>query len=458
MTASDRPPAELAIDEACADYDRVLERVETETPGFCQALLDRLVAERASYAARPICPFLRPNFVTQSQTEYVERVLGLFRSAVVKAKDAMLADPALFALAGLTDGERRLFDIDPGFRHIGITTRIDTFLIGTQMRFVELNAECPAGMHYGETLARVFLDTPVMADFQTRFRLSRPNPADLLLQSLLATWAEWGGQGSPRVAVVDWKEVSTRTEFDLVCEHFQGAGLEAEFADPRDLEFSGGRLRSGGKPIDVVYRRLLTNELLARESECRALVTALEQRAVCLFNSFRAKLLHKKTLFAILQDPRIMTLLSPDEAAVIHDCVPWTRLVREGKTDGPTGETIDLIEWARDHREDLVLKPNDEYGGRGVVVGHNVEQDVWERALAVGLADLSIVQQRVAVPTRDFPVLDEGRLAWSRRYVDFDPYLFRGRVGGYLTRLSASSLCNVTAGGGTTPTFVLDGC
>jgi len=37
--------------------------------------------------------------------------------------------------------------------------------------------------------------------------------------------------------------------------------------------------------------------------------------------------------------------------------------------------------------------------------------------------------------------------------VDFAPYIFRGRVAGYLTRLSATSLANVTSGGGQIPSF-----
>jgi hypothetical protein len=37
--------------------------------------------------------------------------------------------------------------------------------------------------------------------------------------------------------------------------------------------------------------------------------------------------------------------------------------------------------------------------------------------------------------------------------VDFAPYLFRGKLAGYLTRLSATSLANVTSGGGQIPAF-----
>jgi hypothetical protein len=39
--------------------------------------------------------------------------------------------------------------------------------------------------------------------------------------------------------------------------------------------------------------------------------------------------------------------------------------------------------------------------------------------------------------------------------VDFAPYLFRGKVAGFLTRLSATGLANVTSGGGQVPSFVV---
>ena len=41
--------------------------------------------------------------------------------------------------------------------------------------------------------------------------------------------------------------------------------------------------------------------------------------------------------------------------------------------------------------------------------------------------------------------------------VDFAPYIFRGRLGGFLTRLSATGLANVTSGGGQVPAFVVKG-
>jgi hypothetical protein len=39
--------------------------------------------------------------------------------------------------------------------------------------------------------------------------------------------------------------------------------------------------------------------------------------------------------------------------------------------------------------------------------------------------------------------------------VDCAPYLFRGTLAGFLTRLSATGLANVTSGGGQVPSFVV---
>jgi hypothetical protein len=42
--------------------------------------------------------------------------------------------------------------------------------------------------------------------------------------------------------------------------------------------------------------------------------------------------------------------------------------------------------------------------------------------------------------------------------VDLDPYLYDGKAAGFMTRVSAAALLNVTAGAGSVvPTFVVEG-
>jgi len=105
-----------------------------------------------------------------------------------------------------------------------------------------------------------------------------------------------------------------------------------------------------------------------------------------------------------------------------------------------------------------VLKPNDAYGGKGVVLGWDTSEGDWQQAVDEALAQPSVVQVRAPIGYEEFPVVKpDGSFAVEPRLVDFDPFIFDGRyAGGCLTRLSAGGLLNVTAGGGTTvPTMIV---
>jgi uncharacterized circularly permuted ATP-grasp superfamily protein len=237
---------------------------------------------------------------------------------------------------------------------------------------------------------------------------------------------------------------------------FTQSGVKTLICAPEDLTYRGGRLRAKGTPIDVVYRRVLLSELLAKPEVARPLLQAYLAGDVTVVNSLRAKLLHKKMSLALLSDDRYARLYTPQQRRAIAKHVPWTRKVREGHTTYG-GKVIDLTDFVIRNRERLVLKPNDEYGGKGVVLGWTVDRHEWEQTLIGALTTSFVVQEKVAVPREPFPVLLD-RVHFLDLSVDCDPYLFWGRVGGVLTRLSSSALLNVTAGAGSVvPTYILDG-
>jgi hypothetical protein len=66
------------------------------------------------------------------------------------------------------------------------------------------------------------------------------------------------------------------------------------------------------------------------------------------------------------------------------------------------------------------------------------------------------VQERINVRREMFPICEGDRVVERDMLVDFAPYLFRGRIAGFLTRLSATGLANVTSGGGQVPAFVVE--
>src|SRR5262249_6065583 len=143
-----------------------------------------------------------------------------------------------------------------------------------------------------------------------------------------------------------------------------------------------------------------------RREECSALLTAYERRTVCVANSLRCKIPHKKAFFAVLTDERRSSLFTERQREVIRRHVPWTAVVREGRV-WRDGEEIDLVPYLRHHRDRLVIKPNDEYGGTGVTLGWEVDEREWDHAIAHALAERArgwVAQERIAIRRESFPV------------------------------------------------------
>ena len=435
--------------------------VELTNPFFAD-LAARMREKRLTFGDRIHCPFLRPFFLDPDDEERIRVVAETVAALGERVARAALDRSDLLDAVALTDAERSLVSIDPRYATASTASRLDAFLLPDTIQCAEYNAESPAGLGYAETLARLFDALPIMERFRKQYATATYPLMDRMREALLASYREWGGTAAPpAVAIVDWRGVPTWSEFEILQERFIAAGLPTIVCDPVELDFDGTRLWASGTRVDLVYRRVLLNDIVARPSECRALVAAYAAGAVCLANSFRCKIPHKKAFFGVLTDERYATMFDDTEREVIARHVPWTRRVREGSTTWH-GNAIDLVPHIRANRSQLVLKPNDEYGGSGVTLGWECDEQTWDTVLARALQtddpkDAWIVQERIQVRREIFPRFQEGAGAsMTDMLVDFAPYLFRGRLAGFLTRLSATGLANVTSGGGQVPAFIVD--
>jgi len=443
-----------------ADWNALMRPDEELTPRYAMAFAAAMRARRLTFGQRVHCPFLRPFFLSAHDEFRIQSAAQTIAALGERVVQAAMASDDLYDQLGVTEAEDALMDIEPGYATASTASRLDAFLLSDSLYFAEYNAESPAGAAYTQRLAELFDMTDLMNRFRRSHKVRHHRVIDSLLEALLASYRDWGGHAKPpTIAIVDWREVPTWTEFELLREAFVAAGIPTVICDPRELVFGGGVLSAQGSRIDLVYRRVLVNDILARPAECRALVDACAARAVCMANSFRCKLAHKKAFFAILTDPEHEHLFSPAELAVIRSHVPWTRVLDD--VDVVKGDwTGDLMELARAWREHLVLKPNDEYGGKGVHLGWDMTDGEWSAQLDAALEDpygTWIVQERIPVRREVFPQFDPlGRITMNDLLVDLAPYLFRGKMSGYLTRLSGSGLANVTSGGGQVPAFVVE--
>ncbi|MFO0814758.1 MAG: hypothetical protein U0796_16185 [Gemmatales bacterium] len=429
------------------------------------------------FGDRMMCTVLRPRFLSPDQYHFLQRRVRILLSAFHKIQAAALADADFRAQFGLTPQEDELAMLDPGF-HPFPTSRFDSFYVSNdELRFTEYNSETPAGAAYNYSLSQMFLALPAFQEFQRKFQVY-PMPTHYgVMSSLLSAYQQWLGRKElPRIAILDWKEVPTYSEFVLYQNLFQHHGLEVVIIDPRDVTYQGNRLiTNDGKPIDLIYKRVLITELIERGGMEHPVIRAVRNRHVCMINPFRCKILYKKASFAVLSDERNAHLLTAEELATVHEHIPWTRIVASRQTATPKvrkacpatvkvmatqseGKTVDLIDFISKNKDALVLKPNDDYGGKGIVLGWTVDQPTWDQAVQHALTTPYIVQERVHLPKEPFPYIANGKLQTSDIMLDTNPFVCHGEyMDGCLSRISASDLLNVTAGtGSTVPTFIVE--
>jgi glutathionylspermidine synthase len=400
-------------------------------------------------------PFvLMPHFVSPGQVRRVRRAVECLSRVLDRFCEAYPDDIRLREELALPEGEDALVRLDPGYSRPLRICRLDAFLAGYEVRFLEFNADSPAGIGYTDVLhqglRRAIRLPRVEAEFETVYEPMLP----VLIETLLDAYGQLRSirpqlPERPRLALIDKPGSPSVPEFRIVCGAARAAGLEALHATTEDLEYDGSVLRVGEEPVHLVYRRVLIDDL-----EEGDLTAAARDGTVCVVNPARARVANNKKLFALLDDPRFGHLVEPREAEVVRATIPWTRVLRPGRaTYGDW--VVDLLEFVSDNRPRLVLKPASEYGGHGVSLGIETSQGEWDRIIEEHAASGDyIVQEYVPVPEEMFPAVEDGHVQMRLKRFNINPFGIGGRYAGMITRISDKAVINVSAGGGLLPSVV----
>ncbi len=399
------------------------------------------------------CRSLRPAFITRERLLTLRRTVAILYAAFRRLEAGALNDVGIARELGLSADELALASIDPGYDDATVVSRLDTYY-HDRPRVLEYNADSPAGMSYQAGQAALVRRLPVMLRFAEEFDVEELRADIALRDTLLAVWREFAGRRgaapsrTPQVAIVDLAGAATSAEFTLVARDFEEHGIPVVIATPEDLSYENGALHACGRRIDLVYKRLLVADFLAHYDLRHPLTRAYAEGSVCVASSFRCTIAHKKKALAVLADPRYRAWFSQEERDAIRaDVAPTWPFNSQKRAE----LEADRQSWA--------LKPNDAHGGRDVVLGWEASTETWRTTLeAAGHGDY-VVQERVEPTIGSYPIFDAKaprRGAVMRRVIeDCNAYVFRGSLGGVLTRLSDEPVINVSRGGQAIPTFVI---
>ena len=330
-------------------YDRFLIAAGPEMVRTVSQFEERVQQSLFKFGRFAIPTFFKPYFLTPKQEKNIKNVTETMHRILEKVIQIYFEEPSLRRLFNLSKEAAELIAIDPGYKRNVNVARFDSFMEGDSLKLIELNTDSPAGMGYADLLEDIFFETHELEDFLHAFHFRRDHRRQKLLESILGAYAEFQGGSThhPRIAIVDWRTVRTRPEFEALKSFFEERGYPTTIADPRDLRLKQGKLYHDDFQIDLVYRRVITNELLEKLDEVKDFIEAYRKHAVCVVNSFRSKLAGTKTVLSILTTPEYDHFFTEEENKVKTENIPaLIKILKEYETTKNTyafGEFVHVV-------------------------------------------------------------------------------------------------------------------
>lgn len=282
-------------------------------------------------------------------------------------------------------------------------------------------------------------------------------PVDGLVEMLVGAHRAREGSNPGRILVVAEEETleDVTENRNLAMRLDSIDGISGALAAPHWLELKDSRVFHQGEPVSVIFMDFNTDVLLAlhRKHDLSPLLQAVREGRV--INPRGTEPINVKSMFEVITGP-LRDRFHPE----IVSRTPWTRQFHERSTTGPSGEEIpDLIEWTRKNWDNLVLKPERGYSGKGVRVG-GVNPEVEEAIEAALKAGDYILQEKVPlnmwaerVPDLDH---DSGLVVMKDFQTDFRCFVGPAGMIGCLGRIGGVPT-NVGSGGGMQPLALLRG-
>jgi carboxypeptidase Taq len=453
-----------------AVYARVAERLKAD------AIANQMIYERDGQR-EAVLVMLRPLVAMREQMAYVHHVCLHITEALKRFPALYFEDPRIKRILAVTPDEDQWFRdiwtpahgrINPIYGRLDAVCDFTGALWRDSLHFMEANLSGVGGIYFAPLAEQLVMRdvVPTIAAHDPDLALEVPSDQRDLFLQVLIDHARAMGRDSCSLAFVEPKYVHDGPDEQAVLRQYLTARhqIPIAHADPRELSLKGGEVYYEDTLIDVAYRDYETRELLDLERELGKPLEAMRHlfRDNRVVSSITGDFDHK-SCFEILTDPLIaQSLFSPEDYRLFRRHVLWTRIVGDRKTTLPHDNEGDLLEYARGHREQLVLKPNRGYGGKGVVLGTAVEQGEWEKLINDAATQQNdpehswVLQAATRLPVYEFPVVGADGRVFNEPYYTVMGFAATEDGLGNLCRVSQKQVVNVAQRGGVAAVLVTD--
>lgn len=408
----------------------------------------------AKYKGDPVEFLYQPFFMTTTQWKELEQINETMMQVMEKVIQHYVDNPAFRRYFGFPSLMEQLILKEQGYQHPVPMTRIDLFyhLETGDFQFCEINTDGSSGMVEARELQRIVGNSFGMKALGiSGENLEQGEFFDSWVNALMDNYHQWSQhhkrqpKDHPQVAIVDIFAKEPSSEFFEFKKAFESRGYPCMVVDARDLSMNDGRLRGKGKDIDVIYRRLVTWEMVENEDAIQPLIEAVLRDAVCLVGPVRSQIPHNKRFFVVLHDEKATDFLSEEEREFVRRHVPYTARLSDDDDEK-------WQEWLQ-NKDQLIIKPDDRYASFGVFAGRDYSHDEWKEKLTTALPHSYLVQQYCSVPRVDMALFNNPEPAFHPFYYLVGCFVYNGKFQGPYIRVGSHSIIGSVVECFTVPVF-----
>jgi glutathionylspermidine synthase len=428
--------------------DLILNRQEDYHEDY-KFTIERVKHSKARSRDMP-APFLyQPYFINEENLRDFKRIIATMVSINNKVTRKYIEDKAFRRKFGFPKLIEELIEVDNVYDINVPIGRLDIFYEDfDNFKFCEINTDGASGMNEDNALARILLETKGMKDFAKRYKLEYFELIDSWVDHSIDIYRSYDEtNNSPNVAIVDFAESGITADFQAYKAAYLAKGYNCIIVDPRDLEYRDGGLYHGDYRIDLVYRRIVTFELIEKAEEIPDFIEAYRNQAFCCIGSIRSQVVHNKIYFKVLNDEDTLEILTEEERAFVKKHIPMTGIF--GGDDG----VFDLV---LNNKDKFIMKPMDLNASQGVYVGKDLSMEEWEARLRKDWNNQYLYQEFVDTYSREYLVFKDGQFQAEDFSAVVGLFVFREEFAGTHIRIGQSNVISGVTDYYTAPGIFVD--
>lgn len=364
--------------------------------------VEKVKHSSAQYRGKPV-PFLyHPFFANDKIIKDFIKISETMLSIGNKVTNKYLEDEDFRKKFGFPKWVEELIQIDNGYEINVPIGRFDIFYEDyDSFKFCELNTDGSSAMNEDNTIGKILLETKALRDFSNNHKLDYFDLIDTWVDASIKIYNRYNNSNkSPNVAIVDFIESGTSAEFKVFQDAYIAKGYNCIIADPRELEYRDNKLYFEDFRIDLVYRRIVTFELIDKVDEILDFIKAYRNRAFCSIGSLKSQVIHNKIFFKILHDEDTLELLSQEERDFVKAHIPHT---------GIFGGDEKVFNMVLENKDKYIMKPMDLNASQGVYVGRDLSEKEWEERLKKDWNKEYLYQDFVESFSREYLVFEDDK-------------------------------------------------